>query len=178
VIALVVAAIWADRDRIEPVPGYGVVPQPGASEVVTLTAPLKVGDTAPNFRLRTTDGEALELADLRGQPVVIQFWTTWCIECTSELPTLQNLAGKYDGRAHVLGIDVGEQADRAEDAAREYGVTYPVALDADEEVSRHYGAYTLPTVIVIDANGVITSLASGSIPMDSLAPQLDALVST
>ncbi len=178
VIALVVVAIWLDRDRNDPVAGYGIVPQPGTSEVATLQSALAVGDLAPNFRLRTTDGEVVELADFRGQAVVVQFWTTWCIECASEVPTLQQLSDGYADRAQVLGVDIGEGSGRVERAADEHGAQYPMLLDADEEVSRHYGAFDLPTTIVIDADGVISSIESGAMTAENLQNRLDTALAS
>jgi peroxiredoxin len=174
VIALVAAAIWLDRDLGDPVAGYGIVPQPGASEVAVLQSALTVGDLVPNFRLLATDGEVVELAELRGQPVLVQFWTTWCLECTNGIPVLQQLSEGYANRVLVLGIDIGEGAGRVDRAASDHGGRYPMLLDADEEVSRHYGAYDLPVTIVIDADGVISSIESGPTTAGSLQERLDA----
>lgn len=174
VALLALGAPWLDRDRHEPIAGYGVIPQPGE---VTVTAPgpaLVVGQQASNFRLLATDGEVVELASLRGRPVLLHFWTTWCLECTSAMPGLQQLATDR-GDLQLLAIDVAEDSGRAGDAADRLGVTYPVLLDTDEEVSHRYGVWEYPVTIVIDAEGVIVAIHAGPMPLDQVRAEVEAL---
>lgn len=175
VVALVIGALWADRGRHEPVAGYGVIPQPGATAEAIPLAALAVGAQAPNFRLPGADGEIVELAGLRGQPTVLHFWTTWCLTCADDLPVMQDLAERSDD-VQVLGIDVGEPAGRVSAAADRHGVTYPMALDRDESVARAFGVVDYPATILVGADGVITSIQAGPVTSDALREQVDALV--
>jgi len=170
VLVLVAGALWVDRDRHAPVAGYGIVPQPGAS-AVSLAAGLEVGDVAPNFRLLAAAGEIVELAGLRGEPVVLHFTTTWCLECASQVPGLQQLA---DEGAQVLGIDVSESAGRVSAAADRAGATYPMLLDTDSEVAHHYGYWEYPVTVVLDAEGVIVAIHVGQVEVKEIAADLDA----
>jgi len=176
VVTLVVGALWLDRDRHEPVAGYGVIPQSGETSALMGGSGLNAGDPAPNFRLLAADSEIVELASLRGQPVVLHFWTTWCLDCAAELPVLQDLSGRYGDRLHVIGIDVGETAGRVRTTAARNGARYPMLLDRDEEISRAYGVTTWPVTIMIDANGIVSGIQSGPFVAGELENQIDALV--
>jgi peroxiredoxin len=174
VIALVASAFWLDRNRPAPVAGYGPILQPGGVTVVTGSG-LAVGELAPDFRLRTTDGEIVELSSLRGQPVVLHFWTTWCLDCAADLPALQELAGAEGDGVTVLGIDVGEPAGRVQDAAARHGAGYPMLLDRDEAVAAAYGATAYPATVLVDASGVVQAIHQGPISPDELRSQVDDL---
>jgi peroxiredoxin len=141
---------------------------PGPIPAVTL-AP---GDQAPNFRLKPLDGNAVELAGLRGTPVVLHFWTTWCIACAADMPGLAQLADDLGNDVHVLGINVGESASRAEMAASTAGAAYPILRDADEEVAHHYGFWDYPATVVIDANGRIVAIHDGQVSADQIRADL------
>lgn len=173
VIVLVSGALWLDRDRHQPMAGYGVIPQPGAASV--LESGLAVGDPAPNFRLLGADGEIVERSGLLGQPVLVHFWTTWCLDCAVELPAMQSLSDRYGDGLRVIGIDVGEPAGRVEAAAERHGARYPMLLDRDEEVSRAYGVTTYPATILIDAAGAIVSIHSEPVTAEELEDRIDAL---
>lgn len=171
VAVLALGAIWADRDLHDPVAGYGIIPQPDATSVPAPESGWQAGDLAPNFRLLSSDGNVVELADLRGTPVVLHFWTTWCLECASQMPTLQHHAD--DEGVRMFGIDVGETPGRVNEAASRNHATYEMLLDRDQEVAHYYGAWTYPVTIVIDANGVISAFLTGQVSADELQRQID-----
>lgn len=174
VILLVAGALWADRGRHNPVAGYGPIPQPGTVLVVPDSA-LDVGDLAPNFRLLDTAGEIVELSSLRGRPVLLHFWTTWCLECAVDLPVMQDLSGQYGEDLQVIGVDVGEPAGRVDAAAERHGARYPMLLDRDELVARAYGVSTYPATFVIDAEGVIVSTQAGAVTIEEVRNQVEPL---
>jgi peroxiredoxin len=176
VLLLVLAALWADRGRHDPVPPFGLMPPPGmATDGAWSPAPggaLEAGDEAPNFLLRTADGEVVELAALRGQVVVLHFWTTWCLDCRAEMPALGEV-GAADG-VTVLGVAVDEPAGRVEDAVAGLDVPYLVALDADGEVALAYGAGRPPVTVVLDAGGTVHAVTYGPLAADALVAQVSA----
>jgi peroxiredoxin len=168
---LVAGAIWLDRDRPAPAGAYGIVPQPGAATVAA-PAPLEVGDMVPNFRLRSTDGTHVELASLRGQPVILTFWTTWCLACLDQLPAMQQVAGAH-GDVRALGIAVGEPSGRVSSAADDHGATFPMLLDSDKAVAHTYGYWDYPVTLVIDADGVITAIHSGPVSAEEMEADIN-----
>jgi thiol-disulfide isomerase/thioredoxin len=131
-LSLLVRRPWQERAATD---GYGLVDQPvsesGAGSLPVEPAP---GKLAPNFRLRTSDGEEIVLADLRGRPVLVNFWATWCLFCVTEMPALDEFARRHQGRVTVIGINVGEPPETVEAFARQVGVHYPLLLDTTREL--------------------------------------------
>jgi len=174
VAGLVAGAVWLDRDRHAPVAGYGPIPQPGAT-LATPGSSLAIGEPAPNFRLLDTEGNVVELSRRRGRPVLIHFWTTWCLDCAVDLPVLQDLSGHYGDYLQVLGIGVGEPAGRVEAAAGRHGANYTMLLDRDGSVAAAYGVTAYPVTVVIDAGGVVRAIHEGPVDIGGLQGQIEAL---
>lgn len=137
---------------------------------------LKVGATAPEFtvpladgttyQLTDLDGKPIRLADLRGKAVWVNFWTTWCPPCQSEVPILRDLSERYRDRGLVLvAISVQETSPADVKAyAQRYQLGYTIGFDAAGTIFHAYKGYGLPTHVFIDPNGVIASLVGA--PLD------------
>lgn len=122
----------------------------------------QVGFPAPDFRLTNVDGQTRDLAGLKGQPVVLNFWATWCPPCQAEMPALQRLADDYAARGvTVLGINQAETAEQVRGYLEARGIDFPVVLDADAAVSQAYRVRSLPTTFFIDPYGVIDEIVVG-----------------
>lgn len=120
-----------------------------------LRGALKVGEPAPNFTLTSLDGSQVRFGDIRGKPVILNFWASWCGPCRLEMPAIQ---ARYDEHAPdlvVLAINIGEPADTARSFTEELGLTFPVLLDNDGVVQRDYVVNALPTTFFIDSRGYI-----------------------
>jgi peroxiredoxin len=124
---------------------------------------------APDFTLPTVDGSTVTLSALRGTPVVLNFWATWCDPCRREMPALQATAANYDGQVVVLGIDQGEEPAVVQRFVDEYGLTYPILLDEEFAISERYAIGGMPTTFFIDAEGVIRHLWVGEMNRITLA---------
>jgi peroxiredoxin len=123
-----------------------------------------VGMRAPELELQTLDGGTVRLSDLRGQPVMINFWAVWCGFCRTELPEMQQVFEAYrDQGFTILAVDVQEDRSVVEPFAGELGLTFPVLLDSRAEVSRSYRVRGLPTSYFVDQNGVIIGRELGAI---------------
>lgn len=115
-----------------------------------------VGDAAPEFQLQQVNGQTISLADLRGHPAVIIFWTSWCPICKAEAPEFNRLMRRHRASGiRVLGINIQEGEKRTRDGIKSFGIRYPVALDIDTSVARRYQVTATPTVIFVDAYGTI-----------------------
>jgi len=135
---------------VPPLPG----PQPAGGT--------SAGSTAPDFTLQDLDGRSVTLGELRGQVVLIDFWATWCTPCKHEMPHLQDMYERYRDRGFtVLAVDVGESANQARPFIEGEGYTFPVLLDSQSKVFRQYGVRALPTVFVVDTQGVIREVKVG-----------------
>lgn len=115
------------------------------------------GDPAPPFTLAGTDGKPLSLASLRGRPVYLNFFATWCGPCRVETPDIVALSKAYAGRGlRVVGIDVGEDPGRARGYAREFAIPYAVVADLGSRTRPTYGGgLYFPLHVFIDAAGVV-----------------------
>lgn len=125
----------------------------------------RVSDVAPDFRLQSLDGEMVNLSDLRGKVVLLNFWATWCGPCRTEMPYLEEVHLKWMDRGLVLlAINVGESIPEIEDFMREFNLTLPVLLDRDMGVTRTYNITGYPTTFLIDKNGIIQGKQIGAFP--------------
>ena len=151
-----------------------VAEQPSESgAVVTGTT---VGNLAPDFLLDRPDAAPLVLKELRGQPVVLVFWTAWCPTCKEEAPHFNELAADYSPRGvHVIGINVQDSAGRTDAGVKSFGIRYAVVRDADAQVARRYQVSGTPTIVIIDKKGVVRYFAN-ELP-DDYAERLDLLLS-
>lgn len=128
---------------------------------------VEVGEPAPDFTLETPGGELVSLSDFRGQVVVLNFWATWCTPCRKEMPEFQALWEEHEaeGDLVLLAVNVRESADAVTDFVEEFGLTFPVALDASGDVLDEYGLPGLPGTFFIDAAGVLQARVLG--PLDA-----------
>ena len=121
---------------------------------------IAAGATAPDFTLATTDGDELTLSDLQGQPVLLNFWATWCLDCRKEIPALVAAADTYDGEIVIVGIS--DESRRAVSVfADANGMTYPLLLDKHRAASAAYQIRGIPTSYLIDAQGVVAKAHVG-----------------
>ena len=142
----------------------------------TLTEAPAVGYLAPDFTLTSTLGEEISLADYRGQPVVLNFWATWCPPCRAEMPHFQGASAKYNGQASILGIDQGEPPSIVSDFGNALAITYPLLLDQDNSVNRTYDVAALPTTIFVDGQGVVREVFTGIVNQAVLEDRLERLI--
>lgn len=140
---------------------------------------LRVGATAPEFTVPQADGTTYQLADLAGNPirladlrgkaVWINFWTTWCPPCQSEVPILRDVSARYRDRGlELIAISVQETSPADVQAyADRYQLGYTIGFDGSGAIFHEYKAYGLPTQVFIDPNGVIQSIVGA--PLDEAA---------
>ena len=127
-----------------------------ASTAPALAIP-RTGDPAPPFSLKTADGKSVGDASLRGKPVYLNFFATWCGPCRVETPSIVALSKKYAARGlRVVGVDVGEGASKAQGFARDFGVPYVLAIDPDSTTRASYGGgLYFPLHVFVDAKGIV-----------------------
>ena len=112
-----------------------------------------VGKPAPAFDLATPDGARLRLADLHGQPVLVNFWASWCLPCLQEHPLMMELARSG---VKIVGLNYKDEPQAAEQWLARHGNPFTVvARDADGRVGLDWGVYGVPETFVVDAQGVI-----------------------
>ena len=130
-----------------------LVPRSDASES------LAVGQPAPDFDLQALDGTRVRLSDLKGEPVVINFWASWCKPCRNEMPDFEEIYHTYKEKGlQVYGINVGESKVTVADFREQVGVTFPNLIDANEQAQSAYKILPLPATFFVDRTGTIQAI--------------------
>jgi peroxiredoxin len=146
----------------------------GTGNSTTDTSAPQKGFLAPDFTLKATDGKTYTLSELRGQAVIINLWATWCPPCRAEMPAIQKLYDEYkDQGLVVLAVNSTVQDDATAIAPfiAQYGLTFPILLDENGDVTRAYQLRSLPSSYFIGRDGVIHEVVIGG-------PMAEALLRT
>lgn len=132
---------------------------------------------APEFEFTTFEGETLRLVDLRGQPVVLNFWASWCGPCRAEAPLLAEAwQQEQDGEIIFIGLTHSDTQHGALSFIEEYGLHYPNGPDPGNAISRLYGVQGIPATFFIDAEGRIVDSHRGMLfSADDLSQRLEEL---
>jgi len=164
-------------------PGAGDVAANGAADPgLPQFSPTTPPRPAPDFTVRARSGEAVRLADLKGRPVLINFWATWCVPCVSEMPALEALAAERAGTPLVI-IAVSEDR-KGESVVAPFverlGLKkLPIYLDPETKALHAFESDALPTTILIDRRGREVGRLLGAASWDSVAARrlIDRLLS-
>jgi thiol-disulfide isomerase/thioredoxin len=136
------------------------------------------GAPAQSFDVRRTDGRTDSLARHRGQVVLMNLWATWCPPCREEMPALQRFARENAGKVVVLGVDQGESPAAAAAFARQFGVTFPILVDEQQQYGRAYQGIGLPTTVIVARDGRVVRGIDGALTLEQMraavAPALAA----
>jgi thiol-disulfide isomerase/thioredoxin len=119
---------------------------------------VEVGVEAPSYAARALNGDSVSLALLRGKPVLLNVWATWCLPCKEEIPYLESLHAKHAAEGlQIVGVSVDARGDEAkiEEFARDFRMTYPIWRDPDERVNSRFLAIGVPSTYLIDRNGIL-----------------------
>ena len=122
----------------------------------------KVGDTAPDFTLQTTEGKEISLSDYRGKNVILNFWATWCGPCRFETSTIEAIHEAWaDKDVVVLGINVQDSFGSASSYAKANNLKFTIPVDMPGDTTHLYGIYGIPTTFFINRDGKITAIKVG-----------------
>lgn len=130
----------------------------------TPTGGIPIGTGAPDFHLPVygggSTGSAISLADLRGHPVVLNFYSESCQPCLAEVPYLERVYTNFDtgGQFALLGINQSDPKDDIRTFGSQYHVTYPLLFDANGTINMQYGVTAIPTTYFIDSQGIVRSV--------------------
>jgi cytochrome c biogenesis protein CcmG, thiol:disulfide interchange protein DsbE len=168
-VVLPAGAALLDRGR----PATRLEPRTPPSSLPTAAVTYPPGTPAPPLRLRGLDGRGVDLAALRGRPVVVNFWATWCEPCAREFPLLRAAAagGRAD-RLAVVGVLTNDRPAAARAFMRDHDATWPVALDPEATTATAWGAVGLPHTFFLRPDGTLASHQLGELTQAGLDRQL------
>lgn len=130
---------------------------------------------APPFALQTVDGQVVRLEALRGRPVVINFWSTWCIPCKQEHPVLLQAARRYP-QVTFLGIVYQDTKLKVSNYLRRYGQGYQHLLDPSSRTAIDYGVTGVPETFFIAPDGTIAHKTNGVVVPQLIVEQLEPML--
>jgi peroxiredoxin len=133
---------------------------------------------APNFDLRSLSGNRVRLSDYFGKVVVINFWATWCAPCRAEIPAFVRLREQYHDRGlEIIGVSLDEESgDAVSDFARQFHISYPVAIAALDDVEAYGPINQIPTTLIVDRQGRIDSRHLGMMSFDEIESAIKPLL--
>jgi cytochrome c biogenesis protein CcmG/thiol:disulfide interchange protein DsbE len=116
--------------------------------------PPRIGESAPNFTV-TDSQRTVTLSQLRGKPVVLNFWATWCPPCVEEMPSLVELQKKLGDKVTILAVSEDADENAVKQFVREHNVDLLTVRDAKQSANALYGTFKFPETYIIDKDGVI-----------------------
>ena len=129
-------------------------------------------DPAPDFTVYTADGKAVKLSDMKGMPVVLNFWASWCPPCKSEMPDFDEICKEFEGKVTFMMVNLTDGENETVESARNFihmmEYTFPVYYDTDMDASTVYRIESIPTTFFIDAEGYLIAYGSGALDGETL----------
>ncbi len=126
--------------------------------------PPVIGTPAAEFSLSDLNGRTQNLSQYRGKVVLVNFWATWCKPCTTEMPAMQATYDRMRDRGFVvLAVNELEDDEKVREHIRQYGHTFPVLMDRDNQVANMYGVFGLPVSVFIDEKGIVQEYIKGGL---------------
>ena len=136
----------------------------------------KVGEPAPDITGVGLDGRPVRLADLKGRPVIVNFWASWCVPCRQEMPLLRDELSAHEADGlQVVGVLFKDRADPARAFADTLGVDWPSATDPDGAIARAYRVVAPPQSYFIDRKGILRSIQIGEVLKSDFDAQYPAI---
>ncbi len=134
---------------------------------------------APSLLLTQLDGGRVDLDQMRGRVVLVNFWAVWCPPCRKEMPSMARLADRLAGQPFtILGVNVGESPEEIRAFLRQVPVNFPILLDQEARSLKPWSVFAFPTSYVVDKRGRVRLGLFGSIEWDEpeAVARLEALL--
>ena len=146
------------------------------SPVTSRSGITRVQQPAPDFTLALFDGSELSLSELRGWPVVVNFWASWCPPCREESHELERTwRANRANDVWFVGLDIQDVKKDALAYLKEFGITYPNGRDVDGKITVDYGVIGLPTTFFVNRKGIVERRWVGAIDEKRLVAWIDDL---
>jgi thiol-disulfide isomerase/thioredoxin len=121
-----------------------------------------VGDSAPEFRVKTESGAVLTPKDFGGKVLILNFWASWCTPCVQEMPSLNQIQQMFAGQGLVvLGVNVDSKEELYRNMLKRFQITFQTVRDPEENINYRYGTYKIPESYIINRNGKVVQKYAG-----------------
>jgi thiol-disulfide isomerase/thioredoxin len=164
VLAVVVLAVWASGNDST------------TAETAADGSPVAVESELPTDSFELFTGVDATFAEFEGEPLVINFWASWCPACVGELPEFQSVHEERGGEVTFLGIANADIRSESVDLADEVGLTYQLADDPAGDLFRQFGLIAMPSTLFVSPDGQILEVFAGQLNEDALNSRIDSLV--
>ena len=149
-----------------------------AAWLLTACAALTGTDEAEGPRVTdrpfdTFEGAQLSLPELAGDPLVVNFWASWCPPCIAEMPDLERVHADIGDQVRFIGLNTQDDLAQAADLADQTGVTYQLGLDPEGALFRDFEVVSMPSTFLVDADGVIVHRHAGLLTEQQLRELID-----
>lgn len=137
-------------------------------------------EPAPDFTVTDESGKEVSLSDMKGKPVVINIWASWCPPCKAEMPDFQKLYEKYGDEVSFMIINATDGQRETVDSAKTYitenGYTFPVYFDTQFQASIAYGASSIPLSVFINSKGELVTGAAGALSYEMMEKGISMII--
>jgi len=167
---LLVIVLWLGLVR-SGINDIGLIVNDTPGEITSLARP------APLFSAKALDGTVIDISQMKGKVLMIDFWSSWCKPCESEAPILSRTFSKYPHEdIAFVGIAIWDKTDDVEEFLDKFDSTYPTVIDKTGVIAIRYGVIGIPEKYFIDRNGSIVAKYIGPINEDTLKQVLDSMI--
>ncbi|HLS08594.1 thiol-disulfide oxidoreductase ResA [Lentibacillus sp.] len=141
---------------------------------------VKAGTQAPDFKLEqindNNERESVQLSDLKGKGVMLNFWGTWCEPCEEEMPYMESLYPEYKEKGvEIVAINLDTTKFVVDKFINKHDLTFPVPYDSDKEVMNAYNVEPLPTTFFINPEGKVVEVVEGGLTLGKIEGYLQQI---
>jgi cytochrome c biogenesis protein CcmG, thiol:disulfide interchange protein DsbE len=136
--------------------------------------PPATGKPVPEFSLNSLQGAAVKLADFKGQPVVINFWATWCAPCQAEMPLFERMSRALQGKVIFLAVNDDEAGPLVSSFVQTNGLSFPILLDPGGTITNRFYVQSYPTTFFMDVKGILRAQHIGQLDENLMVRYLEA----
>lgn len=137
----------------------------------------KVGLPAPPLKLERLGGGTVDIAELKGKVVLVNFWATWCKPCLEEMPAFEKLHRELEGKPFaLLAVSIDKRPNDVQQVASRHNLSFPILLDSSESTARSWGTSGVPETFLIDQEGKIVYKVIGLVEYDGILAKVKKLL--
>ncbi len=131
------------------------------------------GPPVPDRSFETFDGDQTSLPELAGEPMVVNFWASWCPPCIAEMPEFEEVHQDRGDEVRFVGLNTQDDVARAEELAEQTGVTYDLGLDPEGELFRDFEVVSMPSTYLVNEAGAVVERHAGVLDAEQLHELID-----